>query len=413
MNGILMYLCAQLKRMMKTLPRQAVVHLLMCLCVGVLAAVFIQESILKQDDQKYRIGVVGDMSDSYLGFGINAIQSMDDSRFMVELVTMTDEEAREAFEKGELYAIVQIPEGVMESIESGANDRPISYIASEGQKGLGAMVMGQIVDVASVLVTRSQSAIFGMQTIMLEQGMEETFWDATNALNFLLIKLVLNRSRFYDVEVLGIANGLSVEGYYFCSILLFLLLMSGLNNSFLVTHKKADMGRFMKARGVGAAGQVAGEYLAYLCLMVLCLTVMFMPLSWCLERELLVIPEWEGMGAGPLRGFWAVLLPVTAMFAALQFLLYELVTCVVSGLLLQFVCGIGMGYLSGFFYPAAFFPDAIKRIGSILPTGVALQYVDSSVAEEGALTGGFGVLLYLAVFFALSVLVRKCRIQRG
>lgn len=106
-------------------------------------------------------------------------------------------------------------------------------------------------------------------------------------------------------------------------------------------------------------------------------------------------------------------MPVTAMFAALQFLLYELVTCVVSGLLLQFVCGIGMGYLSGFFYPAAFFPDAIKRIGSILPTGVALQYVDSSVAEEGALTGGFGVLLYLAVFLALSVLVRKCRIQRG
>ena len=80
MNGMLMYLCAQLKRMMKTLTRQAVVNLLMCLCVGVLAAVFIQESILKQDDQKYRIGVVGDMSDSYLGFGINAIQSMDDSR---------------------------------------------------------------------------------------------------------------------------------------------------------------------------------------------------------------------------------------------------------------------------------------------------------------------------------------------
>lgn len=408
-----MYFYAQLKRMMKTLPRQIMVNLLVCLCVGVLAAVFIRDGILAPDSQKYRIGVVGDMSDSYLGFGINAIQSLDDSRFMIELITMTDTEARTAFEKGELYAIVQIPEGLMESIESGANDRFISYIAAEGQKGIGAIVMGQIVDVASTLVTRSQSAIFGMQSIMLEEGMQEGFWEFTNGLNLLLIELVISRSGLYDVEVLGIANGLSTEGYYLCSILLFLLLLSGINNSSLFIHKKTDMPRVMKSRGVGAAGQVAGEYLAYLCLMLLCLAVIFIPLSLCLEKEVFTIPEWEGMGAEPLKGFLAALLPVTAMFAALQFLLYELVTCVVSGILLQFICGIGMGYLSGFFYPAAFFPDVMHQIGNLLPAGVALRYMDGTVAEEGFTAAGFGVLLYLAVFLALSVLIRKSRIQRG
>lgn len=408
-----MYFYAQLKRMMKTLPRQIMVNLLVCLCVGVLAAVFIRDGILAPDSQKYRIGVVGDMSDSYLGFGINAIQSLDDSRFMIELITMTDTEARTAFEKGELYAIVQIPEGLMESIESGANDRFISYIAAEGQKGIGAIVMGQIVDVASTLVTRSQSAIFGMQSIMLEEGMQEGFWEFTNGLNLLLIELVISRSGLYDVEVLGIANGLSTEGYYLCSILLFLLLLSGINNSSLFIHKKTDMPRVMKSRGVGAAGQVAGEYLAYLCLMLLCLAVIFIPLSLCLEKEVFTIPEWEGMGAEPLKGFLAALLPVTAMFAALQFLLYELVTCVVSGILLQFICGIGMGYLSGFFYPAAFFPDVMQQIGNLLPAGVALRYMDGTVAEEGFTAAGFGVLLYLAVFLALSVLIRKSRIQRG
>ncbi len=407
------YFYTQLKRMIKIFPRQAIINLLVFLCVGVLMVVFIRDGLLAQDGQKYRIGLVGDMSNSYLGFGVTALQSLDDSRLMIELVTMTDEEAREAFEKGELYAIVQIPEGMMEAIESGANDKPISYIAAEGQKGIGAVVMGQIVDVASTLVTRSQSAIFGLQSIMLERGMQEVFWEATNSLNLLLIELVVNRSGFYDVEVLGIANGLSIEGYYFCSILLFLLLLSGINNSSLFTHKQTDLPRFMKSRGVGAAGQVAGEYLAYLCLMILCIVVMFIPLWLCLEKGLFTIPEWDGMGAAPLWEFLMVLLPVAAMFAALQFLLYELTAGIVSGILLQFICGMGMGYLSGFFYPAAFFPETMQRIGSVMPTGAALRYVNGSVAREEFGAAGLGVLLYLVVFLALSVLVRKNRIRRG
>jgi len=413
MSRGVMYFYSQLKRVMKTFPRQILVNLLVCLCVGALAVVFIRDGFLAQDGQKYRIGLVGDMSDSYLGFGVTAIQSLDDSRFMIELVTMTEDEAREAFAKGELYAVVQIPEGMMEAIESGANDRPITYIAAEGPKGIGAVVMGQIVDTASTLVTRSQSAIFGMQSIMLKHGMQEEFWEATNKLNLLLIELVLNRSRLYEVEVLGIANGLSVEGYYFCSILLFLLLLSGINNSPLFTNRKTDVPRFMMSRGVGAAGQVAGEYLAYLCLMLLCIAAAFIPVSFCLERGFLTIPEWEGLGAEPIKGFLIMLLPVAAMFAALQFFLYESVSGVVSGILLQFICGIGMGYLSGFFYPAAFFPENMQRIGGILPAGVALRYVDDSVAEGGFPASGFGVLLYLAVFLVLSMFVRKNRIRRG
>ncbi len=407
------YFHIQLKRVMKTFPRQAAVNLLVCLCVGVLAAVFLRDGILAGDSKKYRIGVVGDLSSSYLGFGITAIQSLDDSRFMIELVTMTEKEAEESFMRGELYAIVELPEGMMDAIESGRNDKPISYIASQGQKGIGTMVMGQIVDVASTLVTSSQSAIFGMQTLMLERGMQEEFWDATNRLNLLLIELVVNRSGLYEVEVLGIANGLSVEGYYFCSILLFFLLLSGIHNSQLFLHKRADAPRFMKSRGVGAWSQVAGEYLAYLCLLLFCTALLFVPLSFCLEKELFTIPEWEGLGAEPLSGFLFALLPVVAMFAALQFLLYELVTGVVSGILLQFLCGLGMGYLSGFFYPAAFFPDSMERIGRLLPTGQALQYVDGSVAGEGSPGAVCGVLLYLAVFLALSALVRRNKIGRG
>ena len=55
------YFKVQLKRVMKTFPRQMIVNLLVCLCVGVLMVVFIRDGLSAQDGQKYRIGVVGDM----------------------------------------------------------------------------------------------------------------------------------------------------------------------------------------------------------------------------------------------------------------------------------------------------------------------------------------------------------------
>jgi ABC-type uncharacterized transport system permease subunit len=101
------------------------------------------------------------------------------------------------------------------------------------------------------------------------------------------------------------------------------------------------------------------------------------------------------------------------MFSAMQFLFYELAQGLVNGILLQFIGSVSMAYLSGFFYPERFFPDTLKRIGEILPTGVALQYTDQSMLDTIAPGNILGVLLYLVLFLSLSVLVRKHRIQRG
>ena len=83
------------------------------------------------------------------------------------------------------------------------------------------------------------------------------------------------------------------------------------------------------------------------------------------------IPEWEGMGCGALSCICAGSFPVAAMFAALQFFLFEAADGIVNGILLQLICGIGMGYLSGYFYPSAFFPEKMRMLGELLPSGAA------------------------------------------
>lgn len=412
MNGFCTYLSIQLRRAIKLLPVMMTVTLLVCSCVGIFAVLYLSTEMAGQS-KKYRIAVVGDTTDSYLGFGISALSVLDDSRFMLDFPSMTEEEARRELAEGKITAYAKVPDGLVDSIVEGSNDKPVVFVAATGQKVITGFLVEDLTEVASSLIVRSQSAIYGMQRILWDNGMGDLWWDATESLNLRLLDMVLNRTKLCDLEMQGMANGLSTEGYYFCSMLIFFLLLAGIHSSPLFAKKSRELMKLMASRGVSIYEQIAGEYLAYLFLNLCCLLGVFFVLGAVLKSGVIQLPEWEKNGIEALAGFYVRLIPVVAALTAMQFLLYELVTGVVNGVLLQFICAISMAYLSGCFYPASIFPNVLKRIGEKLPVGLALRYADGSLMRESTLGLGFGLLLYLAVFLGLSMFARSLRLRRG
>lgn len=412
MNGFCTYLSIQLRRAVKLLPVMMAVTLVVCSCVGIFAVLYLGTEMAGQS-KKYRIAVVGDTTDSYLGFGISALSVLDDSRFMLEFPSMTEEEARRELAAGKITAYAKVPDGLVDSIVEGTNDKPVVFVAATGQKVITGFLVEDLTEVASSLIVRSQSAIYGMQRILWDNGMGELWWEATESLNLRLLDMVLNRTKLCDLEFQGMANGLSTEGYYFCSMLIFFLLLAGINSSPLFAKKSRELMKLMASRGVSIYEQTAGEYLAYLFLNLCCLLGVFFVLGAVLKSGVIQLPEWKKMGVEALAGFYVRMIPAVAALTAMQFLLYELVTGVVNGILLQFICCISMAYLSGCFYPASMFPDVLRRIGEGLPTGLALRYADGGLMGDSTLGLGFGLLLYLAVFLGLSMLARSLRLRRG
>lgn len=406
------YFLAQLKRALHLLPQQVGVSLVICICVGIPAAVLVARGA-GEGQERYRIGLVGDISDSYMGFGFAALQTMDDSRLMIEMIEMSEAEAEDALSRGELTAVVQVPEDFVDSIVSGENDTYVAYKVPSGQTRLSSTVMGEIADVASTLVTASQSAIYGMQRTICEQGSADQIGRETDRLNLMLINLVLSRSGFSEVEILGYADGLSLEAYYFCRILLLLLLLAGLSGGVFFLYRKTALAVMMKAGGVGALSQVAGEYLAYLGF--LCVGFLFPAclLTLVLEKEAFLLPEWAGMKAAPFLALLPAFFLAAAMFAAFQLFLCELADGFLNGLMLQLICGVGMGYLSGYFYPAAFFSERLRRVGSLLPSGAAARLVEDAFLGGRAHGAEGAVLAWLAAFLLLAAALRQRKIQRG
>lgn len=407
------YFYAQLLRAFKLLPGLALMTAVTCILLGVCGLLFLKTRESAEDKQKYKIGLVGNTEDAYLGFGIQVVQTLDASRFMIEFTDMTEEEARAALQRGDLSCYARIPEGLVASLVSGANHRKITFVASGEHQGMGAVLTGSLSDVVSRLVTYSQSAVYGMQTVLREKGMEDMIPQAEKKLSLRLMNIIWNRLDFYEVETKGVSNGVSAEGYYFCSILIVLLMTSGLYTASFLYKRKKELHRLMAARGLGASLQIAGEYGAYLFLFVCSMAGAFLTAGVILSGDFLQIPEWEGAGAGALIGFFCALLPVAAMLAAMVFLLYEAAEGVVGSMLLQFVGGVAMCYLSGCFYPASFFPRALERLGRLLPTGAALAYADGIMLGEISVKALFGMLAYFLLFLGTALCIRRRKLRKG
>ena len=164
---------------------------------------------------------------------------------------------------------------------------------------------------------------------------------------------------------------------------------------------------------MGALSQIVGEYLAYLGFLCAGFLLPVFLLAQGLERALISLPEWEGVGAAPFLALLPAFFMATAMFAALQFFLYELADGIVNGLMLQLFVGAGMAYLAGYFYPSAFFPQRLRSVGAFLPSGAAARLVEGSFLERSAQGAGVAVIVWLAVFLLLAAVVRQRRILRG
>lgn len=413
MKVLCSYFGMQMKRMLRVLPVLLAAAIASVGILGVCAALILHSRGSEEGKQKFRIGMVGNLSDSYLGFGISVVQAMDDSRFMVDLVPMEEVEARNSFRRGELSSYVMVPDGLLDSIVYGRNDKFITYVGSEGQKGIESILGEELANMVSVLVTRSQSAVFGMQRIMQDHGKGAEVPEATDRMNLQLFDIVLNRTRLYTLEELGVSGGLSATGYYLGAFFVFYLLLLGIHGAPLLVRRSGALPEVMKSRGIGAFGQVMGEYTAFAFMNLICFIIAFLAVGMIINGGFIEIAEWKKQGAEPLKMLFVLAFPVVLMLSAMQFWLYELVTGVINSLICQFVCCISMAYLAGVFYPSNFLPETMRTVGQLLPAGAAMRYVQGGILEELSLKAVVSVFLYLFLFLGLSILTRDWRLERG
>ena len=402
MKMLCAYFAAQCKRIIKIFPSVFATTVILVCGLALLAAALLRLETAQEKKQKVEIGLVGSTEGSYLGFGIQALQSLDSSRFAIDFLEMDSErEAKEALEKGEVSAYVLIPDGFVDALIRGEN-MPITYVTSAGAAGVGSMVMNELVETISDLITESENGIYGTQRLLREQGREDIYWEASDRLYLRFLDFILGRELVYELELTGVSGGLTVIEYYVCSVMILFLLFWGIAAAPFLIQREIHISKLLRAKGLSAGWQILAEYGAYaLLLSGSFLLVMVLSGILAARMELITLN-------GPLWFFG--MLPVVLLFAAMQLLVFELIPNPVTGALIHFLGALGLGYLSGCFYPVTFFSTGIQMLAPLLPTGAAMGYSGRMMLGNLALGELVVMGLYGAAFFLMTVLIRRRRL---
>lgn len=410
MKNFTAYFASQLKRIRKIFPFVLCMTILLIAGIMLLASVMQQSDALSDRRAKINIALVGDVEGNYLGFGFSAIQKLDSSRYTINFLNMTQKEAQISLKRGEINAYIIIPDEFIESVNRGEN-KSLIYAVDGNTTNIGTILMNELLETISSLVTDSQNTIYGIRQLIAERNMWDIFGEATDNLFLHLMKLFLNRMDLFLTKCLGASGGLSFASYYFTAFFILFMLFWGITCSTLFVKRDASLSGFLKAGGQSIFSQILAEYAAYLILMLTNLLLLIPPIIFFFSLFDINLAEW---GAEPLAGlflFMIKLIPVAAVIAAMQFFLYELILDMISGILLQFLTAICLGYLSGCLYPIAFFPESIQKLAPWLPSGAALGYAGKCLQSLFPWRETALLFFYFLLFLGLSWMIRTRRVK--
>lgn len=385
------YFCVQMKRLRRIiLP----VLLVSAVLFGCLMVVFDTVASLSEEEgqiTKYKIGVVGTANDIYLQLGLNALGSVDSTRFSLELVPMEEAEAEEAMRRGTIAAFVVFPEEFLDSAFRG-EIIPLKFVCTAGSIGLVSMIKDELTQMIETMLLESQKGIYGAG-----DAMESISLNGNQLVNDISIEygeFVFKRANIYRTSTQEAFGGLGMEGYLATGLSIVLFLLICLTFSPVMIRRDHALGRMLCARGRSVFKQALCDFAVYMIGLFGIAGVILIYLIFWLHA--------------PVTGLMILqALPALLALGAMSFLMYELASDLVSGVLLQFFVTLVLCFLSGCMYPITFFPDAVQTLSGYLPTGMAREQIADCILGihdwgKTAILLAFGVL-----FLGIALLVRR------
>lgn len=389
------YLLLYSKRLLKILPFVIVVTSIL---FGSLAVAFRVVKEMDENDAmnvKFRIGVVGTAGDRYLSMGLAAFQSMDSTRYSIELVSMNEEEARREMRTRNIAAYVVFPDGFMEAALYG-EIMPVQYVSTAGSVDMIALIKDEITIMVEQILYESQRGTYGVDEALCDNNLGNLSGKHLDGVSMEYVALALKRGKLYSARELGIGNGLDINGYLLSSLTVLFLLLLCMGYAPLMIRADRSMEQLLASRRIGPVKQSAAEFFLYFISL----------LTLALAAVLLIHASnvLKGYNLGP--GAVLKLLPVVLCVAAWSYLCYEISRNIVGGVLLLFLSAVVMAFVGGCMYPAYFFPESLQTIGSILPAGAARLQIAGCLTGADTTQSSCMLMGYSVLFLALAVAAR-------
>ncbi len=386
------YFVLQLKRLLRLLMPVLLVAAILFGCLGVLYNGILALDAENTQQTKFQVGLVGTAGNTYIELGLAMLGSFDSTRFSVEFVQMEEPEAEKAMQQGKLSAYMVIPEGFIDAAQQG-NFLPVRFVSTVGATGLVSILKDEMTKIVETILIETQKGTYGAGDAADAGGADSNAVIYNISLKY--VEFVLARSKLYRVQESGIFDGLGLGGYLVSGLGVVLFLLICLSFAPMMIRRDHALSRMLCARRNPAEIQLLLDFAVYMTGLLAIGGVVLLLLTVKGGLSLLAV----------VKG-----LPALLALGAMSMLLYELVSDLVSGVLVQFFVSLALCFVSGCMYPIAFFPETVQRIAAYLPTGLArMQLAD-------CLRGGYSpyttcmLLAFAGLFLGVAMLIRKTKV---
>lgn len=398
----LLLLFFQIKSTLRSMPRLIICTVIFAAAVialGICGNAILGRSM--ENTVTVKVAAVIPEGDSDIALAFNLIANMDSLKSVCEFETLDIDTALAKLDKGELSAIIQIPEGFIDSLMYGSNT-PGNVIIPENA-GMESMLFCSLIGAGAQFLSYSEAGIYAVGDLLRLHDFSSSVSSAQDSLYDYYIAYTLNRGNFFKPEPVSATGNLSAAGYYICSGTVLMLLLCGMTVADRFSNRPAAVMESLRASRISKAYIRLSELVG--------VTLMFFILfaALLLAAGGSFASEYIELTAGGIFIFLVLTASVTSFIMFL--------CCVAdSGLvsvLLMFLSSALMMYASGRIVPSSYLPPAVERIGRLLPTYGWCRLTESITAGEInahalIMTVGYG-LAFTAVSIISTVIKGRDR----
>ena len=267
MRTFLTYFKLELKRTLKSIPYFLAGAIVLVLLAGTIA--FSASKMLYGDKAlgKIIVGVVVPENDRLSEMAMNMVASLDSVGSLCEFTYTDKEEGTKLLERGEIFALMELPPGLLEGIIDGSNI-PVTITFPENS-GLEAAVFKELTQAGTSILGTAQAAIYSTDDYLIGHQMQSSIRQAEKDLNTVFMRYALSREAYFRTEKVSASGDVTTAVFYGISAVVMILLLLGIPAAPIVRPYKIVVEQKLALCGIGRVKRTAVRTAALTTLLLL------------------------------------------------------------------------------------------------------------------------------------------------
>ena len=175
---------------------------------------------------KIIVGVVVPENDRLSEMAMNMVASLDSVGSLCEFTYTDKEEGTKLLERGEIFALMELPPGLLEGIIDGSNI-PVTITFPENS-GLEAAVFKELTQAGTSILGTAQAAIYSTDDYLIGHQMQSSIRQAEKDLNTVFMRYALSREAYFRTEKVSASGDVTTAVFYGISAVVMILLLLGI-----------------------------------------------------------------------------------------------------------------------------------------------------------------------------------------